>query len=142
MKICKMWTDGSCSPNPGNGGWSAIVEFDKKRKSFSGSEEFSTNNRMEITPLLVLLPSLIKHEVKRLEVISDSKYLMLGIENKESWQKKNVMINKDLWIPIYKIIDDSNIDIIVFWVKGHATNKENNECDRLSNEARKNIKLI
>lgn len=137
MKTCKMWTDGSCSPNPGKGGWSAIVEFNGNRKTFSGKDEFSTNNRMEITPLLVLLPFFIKHEVKKLDIISDSKYLMYGISNKEQWKKKNVMANEDLWKSIYKLIDDSGINITVCWVKGHANNNENNLCDVMSNEARK-----
>lgn len=141
-KSCKIWTDGSCSPNPGEGGWSAILEYNGQRKTFSGSDEFSTNNRMEITPLLVLLPFLIKHEVTNVQIISDSKYLMWGIANKEKWQQKGIMANEDIWNPIYKFIDDSRINITVFWVKGHSSTKENNECDKLSNEARKQLKKV
>lgn len=142
VKSCKLWTDGSCDPNPGIGGWSAIVEFNGKRKNFSGSDKFSTNNRMEITPLFVILPFLIKYGVTKIYLITDSQYVILGIQNKEKWKQKKNIANEDIWHPIYKLIDESKIVIEPKWVKGHSITEENNLCDKMSNEARKKIKKV
>ena len=48
MSSCCVYSDGSCSPNPGKGGWSAIVEFKGRQIVLSGKEENTTNNRMEL----------------------------------------------------------------------------------------------
>ena len=46
-----IYTDGACSPNPGIGGWGAVLisKEHNLRIELSGSEVDSTNNRMEMT---------------------------------------------------------------------------------------------
>ena len=43
-----IYTDGACSPNPGTGGWGAVLISQKhqQRKELSGAEADTTNNRM------------------------------------------------------------------------------------------------
>ena len=47
MKETIVYTDGACSGNPGSGGWGVVVITDKPYQYF-GSEENTTNNRMEL----------------------------------------------------------------------------------------------
>ena len=46
--MIKIYTDGSCLTNPGNGGWAAIINVDGEIKKISGNEKNTTNNRMEL----------------------------------------------------------------------------------------------
>ena len=49
MAKITIYTDGACFPNPGNGGWAAIIlRHDAKPEYLSGSENGTTNNQMEI----------------------------------------------------------------------------------------------
>src|ERR1700712_3443042 len=57
-KVVEIWTDGGCRPNPGPGGWSAILTFRNVVKELSGAEAETTNNRMELTAAAEALESL------------------------------------------------------------------------------------
>ena len=46
--MIKIYTDGSCLENPGNGGWAAIINDNGNIKKISGNEKKTTNNRMEL----------------------------------------------------------------------------------------------
>ena len=46
--MIKIYTDGSCLENPGNGGWAAIIIINKEKKIISGNQKNTTNNRMEL----------------------------------------------------------------------------------------------
>ena len=46
--MIKIYTDGSCLGNPGNGGWAAIIIDDKKKIQIKGSKKDTTNNQMEL----------------------------------------------------------------------------------------------
>ena len=52
--MIKIYTDGSCLENPGNGGWAAIINDNGNVKKISGNEKDTTNNRMELMALLML----------------------------------------------------------------------------------------
>jgi len=68
-----IYTDGACSPNPGIGGWGAVIKAGKHRIELSGSEEKSTNNRMEMTAGLKGLEALKRP--CEVTLFTDSKYL-------------------------------------------------------------------
>ena len=55
-----IYTDGSCEPNPGVGGWAALLIYKSRRKEISGSEAESTNNRMELTAAIKALEILTR----------------------------------------------------------------------------------
>ena len=58
----EIYTDGACSPNPGIGGWGAVLISSKHnlRTELSGAEGDSTNNRMEMTAAIKALEALKK----------------------------------------------------------------------------------
>src|SRR5450432_3268749 len=86
-KVVEIWTDGGCRPNPGPGGWSAILTFRNVVKELSGAEAQTTNNRMELTAAAEALESLKRpcHVV----VHTDSQYLKNGITRwSTGWVRK------------------------------------------------------
>lgn len=89
LAVVKIYTDGSCSPNPGPGGWGAVVlSEDGEKVTLSGREKETTNNRMELQAALEGLASLPSpHTV---ELYTDSKYVQNGITSWiDNWRKKN-----------------------------------------------------
>ena len=132
----KIYTDGACSGNPGKGGWAAIILDGKNQSSISGSENKTTNNRMELmAPIMALKKIKTKSEIT---IYTDSRYVKDGItewikkwklNNWKSSNKKPVK-NKDLWIKL----DNACIKHKVTWkwVKAHASNKYNNLVDELA----------
>ena len=137
--MIKIYTDGSCLKNPGDGGWAVIIIRDDESKEISGSERDTTNNRMEL-----LAPINALKEIKRdeqIEIYTDSKYVKLGITewiNKwvlNNWKtsKKEDVKNKDLWIELYNL--NKNLDVKWNWVKAHAGNTINEKVDLLAKKA-------
>ena len=137
MKTVSVYTDGACSGNPGPGGWGAILVYNGKEKELSGGEHSTTNNRMELMAAISALEAL--KEPCRVELYSDSKYLVDAIEKKwlENWQKrgwkkadKSPVLNPDLW---QRLVEASRPhEVIYHWVKGHAGHAYNERCDRLA----------
>ena len=137
--MIKIYTDGSCLDNPGNGGWAAIINDDGDIKKISGSEKNTTNNRMELMAPLNALKEMDPN--KEIEIYTDSQYVKLGITDwihkwiKNNWQtsKKEPVKNKDLWMELYDLTKSHEIKWI--WVKAHAGNKLNEEVDLLAKQA-------
>ena len=151
-----IYTDGGVEPNPGRGGWAAILICDKNgkrhEKEITGSEENTTNNRMEILAMLEGLKSL-KKPVEA-TVYTDSQYLQKSIGNwlngkpvkgtgwivgwrSNDWSKKTKgdLKNTDLWIKLW-IECERHKSIQVRWVRGHSGDHYNERCDILATEAR------
>ena len=120
-------TDGSCSGNPGPGGWGAVIHFDKEEIKLSGGEKDTTNNRMEMLAIIEALKWLRENDLseKSIEIFSDSN-LIIQTMNK-GWKKK---ANQDLWAEMDK--QRAWLNIKWTWVKGHADNKYNNMADELA----------
>jgi len=137
--MIKIYTDGSCINNPGNGGWAAIINDDGKIKKISGSEKNTTNNKMELMAPIKALKIVDKN--KKIQIFTDSKYVKLGITEwihkwiKNNWQtsKKEDVKNKDLWIQLHEITSSLNIEWK--WVKAHAGDLLNEEVDFLAKKA-------
>ena len=128
MKTVTLYTDGACSGNPGPGGWGAILEYMGHEKELCGGEESTTNNRMELTAVIQGL-SAIK-EPCIVELYSDSKYVIDGLE--KGWIKsdKKPALNPDLWEQLLELTGKHQMRY--HWVKGHAENPKNNRCDELA----------
>ena len=132
----KIYTDGACSGNPGKGGWAAIILDGKDQSSISGSENKTTNNRMELmAPIMALKKIKNKSEIV---IYTDSRYVKDGItewikkwklNNWKSSNKKPVK-NKDLWLKLDNSCQKHNVSWK--WVKAHAGNKFNNLVDELA----------
>ena len=135
MKL-KIYTDGACSGNPGKGGWAAIIIEGKNQLNISGSENNTTNNRMELmAPIMALKKIKTKSEIT---IYTDSRYVKDGItewikkwklNNWKSSSKKPVK-NKDLWVKLDNYCQKHEVSWK--WVKAHAGNKLNNLVDELA----------
>ena len=135
MKL-KIYTDGACSGNPGKGGWAAIIVEGENQSNISGSENNTTNNRMELmAPIMALKKIKSKSEIT---IYTDSRYVKDGItewikkwklNNWKSSNKKPVK-NKDLWVKLDNHCQKHNVSWK--WVKAHAGNKLNNLVDELA----------
>ncbi len=132
-----IYTDGACSGNPGAGGWGAILMHGTSKKEISGFEKETTNNRMELTAVIMALKKLkAKCQV---ELYSDSAYVVNAIINGwlENWKNNNwigsdkkQIKNIELWQELDNLI--SYHDVHFNKVKGHANNEYNNRCDELA----------
>ena len=137
--MIKIYTDGSCLNNPGDGGWAAIINYNDKIIKIDGSEKNTTNNRMELMAPINALKKIDQNN--KIEIYTDSQYVKLGITEwihkwiKNNWQtsKKEDVKNKELWIELYELTKLFEINWI--WVKAHAGNILNEEVDLLAKKA-------
>ncbi len=137
--MIKIYTDGSCLSNPGNGGWAAIININGEIKKISGNEKNTTNNRMELMAPINALKNINSKDP--IEIFTDSKYVKNGItewintwvlNNWKTSKKENVK-NKDLWLELHKL--NQSLNIKWNWVKAHAGNPLNEEVDMLAKKA-------
>jgi len=142
----EIYTDGACSPNPGTGGWGAVLisHEHNHRRELSGTEAESTNNRMELTAAIRALEAL--KQPCRVDLYTDSTYLKNAFEQGwlANWQRKNwktkgrkPVANQDLWQVLLKL--DRQHEVKWLWVKGHAGHPENDRADELAVAARKSL---
>ena len=137
--MVKIYTDGSCLENPGNGGWAAIIIDDGKKTQIKGSKKNTTNNQMELLAPIEALKKIPKGS--KVQIFTDSKYVKSGItEWINNWKKngwktanKQKVKNKDLWVELDLL--SSQFDIKWSWVKAHSIDKLNNEVDLIAREA-------
>ena len=137
--MIKIYTDGSCLGNPGNGGWAAIIIDDEKKIQIKGSKKDTTNNQMELLAPIKALKKIPKG--RNVQIFTDSKYVKSGItEWIHNWKKngwktasKQPVKNKDLWTELDQMANEFQIKWS--WVKGHSTDVLNNEVDLIAREA-------
>ncbi len=138
MKSVKIWTDGACSPNPGPGGWGAILRFGDVEREMCGGDFDTTNNRMELTAAIEALR--ILKETCQVKLYTDSQYVRGGITSwMDSWKRndwktsgKKPVKNEELW----RELDEANErhEVEWHWVKGHAGHPENERADELARQ--------
>ncbi|MBP7809479.1 MAG: ribonuclease HI [Bacteroidia bacterium] len=138
-----IYTDGGASGNPGPGGYGIVMLYKHHRKEMSEGYRLTTNNRMELLSVIVALES-IKKVNAEVVLHSDSKYVIdsINLNWLDNWQKigfKN-KANVDLWKRFLKIRNKHRVKYV--WVKGHASNVENNRCDELAVAAYKTKVLL
>ena len=142
MSTVHIYTDGGASGNPGPGGYGVVMIYGHHRKELHEGFRLTTNNRMELLAVIVALESL-KKEGLQVVVYSDSKYVVDAVEKGwlKSWVQKNFnkKANVDLWLRFLKAYKRHQVKFV--WVKGHASNVENNRCDELAVAAYKLPKL-
>lgn len=137
LKKVEIFADGSCSGNPGPGGWGTILRFGEIEKELSGGACETTNNRMEITAVLEGLKAL-KYPCA-VTITTDSQYVYNSITKgwAESWQKngwvkkdKKPALNADLWELLLAELAKHEVNFV--WIKGHNGHSENERCDALA----------
>jgi ribonuclease HI len=135
-----IYTDGGCAPNPGPGGWGAILINGNHRKELKGGEPHSTNNRMELMAAISALEALKRPCV--VDIHTDSQYVRNGITQwiknwkRNGWRtaSKEPVKNVDLWQRLDTALHTH--EVRWHWVKGHAGHELNERADELVHEAR------
>ena len=142
LPLVLLFTDGACSGNPGPGGWAYILRHPASGKEVEGSggETATTNNRMELIAVVEGLRAVKRPS--RVEIYSDSKYVLNGLESwLEQWKRngwrtsaKKPVKNDDLW----RMLDElKGVHSLSFhWVRGHNEHPENERCDQMAVLAR------
>ena len=137
--MIKIYTDGSCLENPGNGGWAAIIFMNNEKIAITGNKKNTTNNQMELMAAIEALKKIPTGQ--KVQIYTDSKYVKLGItEWIEKWSQNNwktsskqKVKNLALWTELNEISKKHKIEW--FWVKGHAGDPINEEVDTLAKRA-------
>jgi ribonuclease HI len=128
-EVVEIWTDGGCKPNPGPGGWAAILRFRGVERELSGAEPATTNNRMELTAAAMALEALKRP--CRVVLHTDSQYVQNGVTRwHEGWVRRNwrnaagdPVANMELW---RRLLDAAKSHRIEWrWVRGHSGNPMN-----------------
>ena len=140
MKQVTLITDGACVNNPGPGGWAYILRYGQASIERAGGIPDTTNNRMEIQAAIEGLKAL--REPCEVLLISDSTYLLNGINARNKWRERGwikcksghtiPVPNADLWQEIDRIAERHTIT--GQWVKGHSGHPDNERCNELAEE--------
>jgi ribonuclease HI len=141
-----IWTDGSCRPNPGKGGYAAILRnAEGHEKQVRGAELHTTNNRMELIAAISGLEALKRP--CRVTMHSDSEYVCLGMTDwlpkwKTNRWRTNAggpVVNADLWRRLVAAAAAHQVE----WrlVKGHAGDPMNERVHRVANAARERLQV-
>jgi len=131
-----IYTDGAARGNPGPGGYGVVLISGKHRLEKTGGFRLTTNNRMELLAVIAGLESL-KKPGSKVTVYTDSRYVADAVEKgwvfqweSKAFRKKK---NPDLWTRFLRIYRKHNVRLV--WIKGHASNPENELCDRMAVES-------
>ncbi len=138
-----IYTDGGADPNPGIGGWAALLQYGEHEKVLTGNDPETTNNRMELQAAIAALQAIKRPST--IEFHTDSEYLRQGItEWIEKWAANNWQLkggrpvqNADLWQTLWPLV--KRHEIAWHWVKGHAGDAGNERVDQLARQARLDI---
>ncbi|PIR68521.1 ribonuclease HI [Candidatus Nomurabacteria bacterium CG10_big_fil_rev_8_21_14_0_10_35_16] len=146
-----IYTDGAAKGNPGQAGWGAVILFQNdqpKVKSeklkvveIGGGTDHATNNQMELTAPIEALKFTARFNLavgQKIEIVSDSKYVILGItEWIYNWQKNNwrnaakkPVLNKELWQELFALTE--KLKPKWSYVEGHAGHEHNERADEIA----------
>lgn len=142
-RTVEIWTDGGCKPNPGPGGWGAVLRYHGRERELSGAEPATTNNRMELTAAAAALEALSRPCSVVLH--TDSEYLRNGITQWHiGWVRRNwrtasgdPVANVDLWRRLLGATERHQVHWR--WVRGHAGDAMNERAHGLATAARQGI---
>jgi ribonuclease HI len=131
------YTDGGAGPNPGPGGWGVVLlRPGAEPVELSGGEDFTTNNRMELTAAIRALEA--AGDGARVRLVTDSQYLRRGITSwlprwaAGGWRRQDggEVANQDLWRRLAALAASRRVRWE--WVRGHAGERWNERADALA----------
>ncbi len=130
------YTDGSCEPNPGTGGFAVIKDMQMRTL---GGEHDTTNIRMEGFAIIAALKDAGGAECA---IYTDSEFWINVITKwsivweAKGWKKSGGAIkNLDIVQEVCPLYRSSRATLI--WVRGHNDDKGNELADHWANKARK-----
>ena len=129
--------------NPGQGGWGVYIMNDGGSNKLFGGKMHTTNNEMELTASIRGLEFF--SESSKIDLVTDSKYVMDGINSWiQNWKKngwktanKKPVKHMELWIELDKLNTFHDVDW--HWVKGHSGDSGNDMADELANQGIDNL---
>lgn len=129
------YTDGSCEPNPGTGGFAVIKDM---KPAILGGDFETTNIRMEGRAIIEALKDA---NGKPCKIHSDSEFWIKVITiwsipwEANGWKKKGGEIkNLDLVQEVCPLYRASKAELV--WVRGHNNDPGNELADHWANQAR------
>ena len=133
------YTDGACKPNPGPGGWAALLRYGDGEQVLTGGEKRTTNNRMELQAAISALSAL--QQPSQVDLYTDSTYIKQGITAwlpgwiDRGWRRANgePVLNVDLWRKLAALTQKHQVRW--HWVRSHTGNPQNERVDRLAFQA-------
>ena len=139
MPEVEIFTDGACRGNPGPGGWAALLRSQGVEKMFSGAEQETTNNQMELMAAIQGLEALKR--ASSVVLTTDSQYVRQGITQwihgwkRNGWKtsQKQPVKNKTLWQRLDTAVAKHQVEW--HWVKGHSGHEENERVDMAASDA-------
>jgi ribonuclease HI len=132
-----VFTDGSCNPVFGTGGWAAILFVDGKKIVLSGSQSETTHQCMELTAAIKAIEHVetLSPVDPVISIYTDSQYLVNLPERKEKLlasglaTKKNLPVrNADLIHQLLGYLDTLPVRLIK--VKAHEKSSGIRNCNR------------
>ena len=141
--IIELFSDGACKGNPGLGGWGVLIKNSKTLNELKGTQQQTTNNRMELLAVIRALEALKRPCKIRLH--TDSTYVQKGISEwihlwkKQNWRTSNKkeVKNNDLWKQLDQLAKPHQIEWL--WVRGHSGHEGNEQADKLANQGAESI---
>ncbi|MBW2274547.1 MAG: ribonuclease HI [Deltaproteobacteria bacterium] len=132
-----VFTDGSCDPNPGQGGWGFVwVEGDRILRAEHGAQPDTTNNRMELMALIEAYKALPGDSA--VSIYSDSQLCVNTINEwaagweKRGWKRKTGPIkNLELVQELYALAK-AHPKTKLQWIRAHDGSRWNEYADALA----------
>ena len=133
-KTIQVFTDGSCHPASGEGGWAAIILEEGEKIFLSGKASGATHQRMELTAAIEAMTYIQRSGITDQEIFlyTDSQYLadlsrrkinllLTGLKTK----KKVTLPNADLVVQIFQFLENFSLRLI----KVPSHQKDNGRAD-------------
>lgn len=130
----EIYTDGAYSASRDAGGISVVfVKDNEVIQTFNKKFSHVTNNKMELAAVIYALKTILKNNLKKCTIFTDSQYI-IGCATKGWKREKNIRLwyRYDL---IKQELDSKEFKINYQWVHGHEGNKFNELADKLAVEA-------
>ena len=128
MTKLEIYIDGSCSGNPGPGGWAAVCIENGKKRYRSGGVSHATNNSMELMAAIEGLKG-CKRPCE-ITFYTDSRYLITCTAHDEKWLTKESRKNRDLWLEFIQTAKKGKHTYKFVKVAGHSGVAMNELADK------------
>ena len=123
------WTDGSCNPNPGPGGWGVHFEGCALPDAWGGHLS-TTNNQMELQAIIEAVGMATRGG--SLIVRTDSQLCLLCAVGR--WKRK---LNLHLWGELDAAVQRFGGLLVLEWWRGHCGTPGNERADKLAGIGRR-----
>jgi ribonuclease HI len=153
MTKIEVFTDGSATTANKPGGWAYVLCVDgEKHSEGSGHAENVSNNDMELEAAIQGLAAALKYVYPPIEVLGNLEPTQAVLDHPEvtlcsdsqivlGWASGSYRFKQENKLQKYKQLQFlvRRLRVKTQWIKGHSGNVHNERCDRLANNARKNI---